>query len=88
MKITVFGKHGGVFTGSDGRDVRFYKISCIIPIAQRDGDYVVTGYSAEKSTVSRDIFAALPDDREAYDGGIECNVEFDYKGNIISLDVA
>lgn len=86
--IIVHGKSGGKFTASDGNDVTLYKVSAAVPTEQRSGDWVVCGDSCVELKVSKDVFNSLPSTLEAYDGGILCEVEFDFKGRVISLITA
>ena len=86
--IIVHGKSGGKFTAPDGNKVNVYKVSAAVPTDQLKGDWQVVGDSCVQLKVSREVFEALPGEYEAYDGGILCEAEFDFKGRVVSLKTA
>lgn len=83
--IIVHGKSGGKFVTPEGNTICLYKIFAAVPTEQRDGDWEVVGDSCLELKVSKDVFKSLPSTYESYDGGILCDVEFDYKGRVISM---
>lgn len=87
MQVLLYGKNGGKFNNNKGEQVILWKVSAVVPTAQKYGSYSVIGDSCEHVNVSEDIWQALPSDPKDFSGGLLCEVEFDYKGNIIKLDL-